>query len=138
MAKAKPTAFHLANYRRPLDPSAELTASEKRQLTALLEPEGLTLDQASADEELIIELVDVIDHGDVRYQLYLFGAGTGAIYEAGTTKLAANIVEHCLDLLDEDADIRSALAAAWERDGKRLRMVEAIDPSALPDPDEQP
>lgn len=129
--------FQLASYRRPLEDVKNLTASEKTQLTKLLSDEGTTIEEAvTSDEPITMELVDVMEGDQVRYQLYLWSFGCGALLEASTTRIVANVVQHAFQMIDDDPAVSAAIASACKRDAKRLEIQEEINifPPPAPDP----
>lgn len=120
MAAAKPkstTALSLANVRDPRQ--AKLSPAEKRQWKGLIAQEGLD----DGDEDSV-QLVDVVEGGAVRYQLYLWPFGSAALFPAGKTKPVGGAEQHAFHA--EDAELCAALAAAWKASAKKLRLREAL------------
>lgn len=127
----KARKLSLANYRLPLTAKKHSDA-EKKQLTALLKPERLTIAKAAKHEEWkdSLEVVDVVDGKTKVYQLYVWPSGNGVMFAAGKTKVIANIVQHGFEC--EDEDICKAVQAAWKSGAKKLKVQETIDEFETP------
>ena len=127
------TGLRFENYRLPLENVDDISASEKKQILALVKQEGLKkLDDVVDNEEWTpFELVDIADvaTGKVKYQLYLWPYGSGAAFEHSTTKNPWNICQHGPDGLSDEA-LRSQLEAAWHTGKKQLKIQEMVDWSA--------
>ncbi|HQY61424.1 MAG TPA: hypothetical protein PK141_08530 [Polyangiaceae bacterium] len=120
MAAAKPKSklsLSLANVRDPR--RAKLSPAEKKQWRGLIAQEGLD----DGDEDSV-QLVDVLEGGAVRYQLYLWSFGSAALFPAGKTKPVGGAVQHTFRA--NDLELCAALAAAWKASAKKLRLREAL------------
>lgn len=105
-----------ANRRMPLAKGAKHSPIDKRQILRCLSTDGTaSIAEALAEDEAwpLLEAVDVVD-GDGRptLQLYRWPAGSGIIFEHGTTNVVADIVQHHCELHADDAALLTALAAA--------------------------
>jgi hypothetical protein len=103
-------ALRFANYRKPFD-GTRLSRTEKRQLELLAREAGHDLDGARKDWGSV-ELVDVVESGRVKYQLYLYPDGNGRLFRDGTTSSEGYIAQHGLEV--EDPELGDALRSAFE------------------------
>lgn len=116
-AKSFGTPLRFVNHRRPLRAVARLGKVESAQIRKLAWQNGArkTLAALAKDDDWkSIELVDVVDeNGVVKYQLYVWPYGCGAVFEAGTRNEIGSIVQHSYDPRLGDLPLRRALAAAY-------------------------
>jgi len=142
-AKARALAatgvLHLRNRRQPL--AGRLAPAQRAQVLALVEGEGYaTIDDARADDEFALELVDVVDAaGKPRYQLYLWPFGSAVMYAHGTTDVVGGAVQHGFAREDGgDPDLVTQLHAAWHAEADKLGIHEGLEfndpPLGAPEP----
>ncbi len=125
--------LRIDNLRKPFETVDDLRPSERKQLDSLLAQEGGggSIESAADNEEWSpMELVDVIDEasGKIRYQLYLWPYGSGALFEAGTVKNVANVCQHGFEMTGkDDKGLRVAMAIAFQRAKKKLNISEFVE-----------
>ena len=129
--------LRLEHYRKPFEDSIDdLEPFEKKQLAQLASEDldgGGKLEDifGSDDDELELkhmEVVDVLDAEDqIKFQLYLWPYGSGALFANGTTKLIGNVCQHHFELVEQKGKaFVQDLAKAWAGGKKRLKIQEMV------------
>lgn len=107
----------LTNIRKPFASLKKLPKPQYAQLALLTaNNDAGTPEQCVKDAEWsTMQLADVTVGSDVLYQLYVWGAGSGALFEAEDTDLLATMSQHAFALTgDDNPTLRRELASACE------------------------
>jgi hypothetical protein len=107
-------AFAFKNQRAPKS-FAELTALQQKQLaTCGKRYDGKSLPAAKRYQQFSrehLELWDVLDDATPAYDAWIYVVDSGTIFEAGTTKVAAEIIQ--FDFKSKDPLLAMLLQQAW-------------------------
>ncbi len=110
-----------ANY-TVLTESSQLTDVQKAQVAA----EGIFDDawETAEEDSIAVEYVDIVDESDaVVYQAYFWPFGSAVFFDAETTTMVADAVQHSIHRCS-DLDLWAKLGNAYESaDPKILEMI---------------
>lgn len=119
MAKAaKGPKLAISNVRRPFKQLEKLPKSQYAQLAVITaNADAGTPEQCAKDDDWMeMELADVLSSAKPVYQLYVWPAGSGVLFEHNGKALVAMVNQHKFELTgDDDPALRRALAEAYTK-----------------------
>lgn len=126
--------LRLTSRRKPFEILKTLASAQKKQLALITENAGVGKPADLVDDAdwTPMELVDIVDATNDKplYELYVWPGGSGILYVHDKTKSVARVVQHKLEMDDEDADLRVALGKALA--SAKPKLAESIDITAAP------